>query len=608
MKEILYTLILFLVFYALYTNRNVSSIIFVSTSVLCLIIYSYKFVNKKEEHFTVTYNNHLFQKKNYIEPIILNKEEYVVKLRNDLILYVSSFNEKNIDFNNNTLINGIGNEIGAITINDLKTYTQEYFDQRDGIKINNEMLLPSASMLFHNFNIFSVFFYGKLLYPISSIPTNTTDQLEIFSLKHTNIVSYNNNATNLNEKLLRITFKFIPNHFNPTITIYILNEKVGEYTYSIDDYLNNRIFQDEKYHLFTFTKHDNRVEFYVDNDKFIDCSNTDTCFKKSTLIYESDDTEIELNSKENVKFNNSKVPMRLNAFGVYRNRSLSHDDVKTLNKYYIDIKKSFEPYALNLIKTNDENMKKLRKYESKCQLSDKSICEHRECYDVTDWNNFEEISKNPNCLKLAVKYCDSLSNIENDKVCSFLKSDSIFKMASTIDSNLFFYNKENAKTNIDNEQVLQKLQELGLKDIYLDKSLRTNGVQNSEMNRLINDLLNTNQTVDLSTLDALYTPSPPPVQLNETQYTLSNTNFINSYNDLIVENKKENNNLPTQTTTINNDTKTNMKNMSTDLIDLDFEDVTSQPNVYEHIIKKHKENEIKKEVSSWNIFNMFGFT
>lgn len=94
MKEILYTLILFLVFYALYTNRNVSSIIFVSTSVLCLIIYSYKFVNKKEEHFTVTYNNHLFQKKNYIEPIILNKEEYVVKLRNDLILYVSSFLKK----------------------------------------------------------------------------------------------------------------------------------------------------------------------------------------------------------------------------------------------------------------------------------------------------------------------------------------------------------------------------------------------------------------------------------------------------------------------------------------------------------------------------------
>lgn len=608
MKEILYTLILFLVFYALYTNRNVSSIIFVSTSVLCLILYSYKFVNKKQEHFTVTNNNHLFQKKHYIEPLILNKEEYIHKIRNDLILYVSSFNEKNIDFNNNTLTNGIGNEIGAITINDLKTYTQEYFDQRDGIKINNEVLLPSASTLFHNFNIFSIFFYGKLLYPISSIPTNTTDPLEIFSMKHTNIVSYNNSATNLNEKLLRITFKFMSNHFNPTITIYILNEKVGEYTYSIDDYLNNRIFLDEKYHLFTFTKHDNKVDFYVDNDKYIDCTNTDTCFNKSSLIYESDDTEIELNSKENIKFNYSKIPLKLNAFGIYRNRSLSHEDVKELNAYYIDIKKSFEPYALNLIKTNDENMKKLRKYESKCQLSDKSICEHRECYDVTDWNNFEEISKNPNCLKLAVKYCDSLSNIENDKVCSFLKSDSIFKMASTIDSNLFFYNKDNARTNIDNEQVLQQLQQLGLKDIYLDKSLRTNGVQNSEMNRLINDLLNTNQTVDLSTLDALYTPSPPPVKLNETQYTLSNTNFINSYNNLIVENDKENNNLPTQTTTINDDREKTLKNMSTDLIDLDFEDATSQPNVYEHIIKKHKENEIKKEVSSWNIFNMFGFT
>ena len=47
--------------------------------------------------------------------------------------------------------------------------------------------------------------------------------------------------------------------------------------------------------------------------------------------------------------------------------------------------------------------------------------------------------------------------------------------------------------------------------------------------------------------------------------------------------------------------------MSTDLIDLDIDDIT-QPNVYEHIIKKHKENEIKQEVSSWNIFNMFGLT
>ena len=606
MKEILYTLILFLVLYTLYTNRNVSSIIFVSISVICLIIYGYKFHKKKMEHFTISNNNHLFQRKNYIEPMLNDPEKYK-NISNDLVLYVSSFNKKLIDFDNNTLVNAITNEIGAITINDLKTYTQEYFDQRDGIKINNEILLPSASILFHNFNIFSLFFFGRLLHPISSIPTNSTEPLEIFSLKHTNIVSYNNTSTNLNDKLLRITIQFVANQFNPIIAIYILNQKIGEYTYSLDDYLHNRIFQDEKYHLFSFTKHDDKLEFYIDNYKIIDCSTTNTCFKKGTLLYESEDTEIELNSKESTKFNLSKVPFRINALGIYRNRSLNHDEINDLYVYYNNIKKSFEPYALNLIQSNDENMKKLEKYERKCQLSDKSICDNRECYDVTDWNNFQEISKNPNCLKLAISYCDSLSNIENDKICSFLKTDNIYKMASTIDSNLFYYNANNVKTNINNEQILQQLQNLGLKDIYLDKSLRTGGDQSSEMNRLINDLLNTNQTVDLSTLDALYTPSPPPPNVNEVQYTLSNSSFMDSYNKLVVENKDDN--LATQTTNINENTsKKTLKNVSTDLIDLDFDDVTSQPNVYEHIIKKHKENEIKKEVSSWNIFNMFGLT
>ena len=75
MKEILYTLIIFLVLYTLYTNRTISSIIFVSISVLCLIIYSYKFVNKKTEHFTISTYNHLFQRKDFIEPF-LHDENY----------------------------------------------------------------------------------------------------------------------------------------------------------------------------------------------------------------------------------------------------------------------------------------------------------------------------------------------------------------------------------------------------------------------------------------------------------------------------------------------------------------------------------------------------
>ena len=54
--------------------------------------------------------------------------------------------------------------------------------------------------------------------------------------------------------------------------------------------------------------------------------------------------------------------------------------------------------------------------------------------------------------------------------------------------------KEVVHLHIENKKILQDLQRLGLKDIYLDKSFRNDdGSTSSEMNRLINDLLNTNQ-------------------------------------------------------------------------------------------------------------------
>jgi hypothetical protein len=40
------------------------------------------------------------------------------------------------------------------------------------------------------------------------------------------------------------------------------------------------------------------------------------------------------------------------------------------------------------------------------------------------------------------------------------------------------------------------------------------------------------------------------------------------------------------------------------LIDLNYEDV-NKPNVYDHVIKKHKEKSLLHATNSWGIFDLF---
>ena len=150
MKEILYLLIIFLMLYTLYTTRNSVNVLIVSVCVVCLLIYTLYFKSERIEHFSVQTYNHLFPKINFEEDFVRGQHQ----LKDNIVLYVSTFNKKYVDFSNNSLVNIIDNEIGAIAINDLNTYTNEYFNQRDGIKINKEILLESAGKIFHNFKGF----------------------------------------------------------------------------------------------------------------------------------------------------------------------------------------------------------------------------------------------------------------------------------------------------------------------------------------------------------------------------------------------------------------------------------------------------------------------
>jgi hypothetical protein len=129
----------------------------------------------------------------------------------------------------------------------------------------------------------------------------------------------------------------------------------------------------------------------------------------------------------------------------------------------------------------------------------------------------------------------------------------------------------------------------------------------SEMNRLINDLLNTNQTIDLNTLDALHKSdktnddSYDPIDYNR---ILENDSFSNDsefeklYNKMLSEQTKSIDSVNLSTTSSQDELD------KSPLIDLNYDDVT-KPNVYDHILKKHKEKSLMNATNSWGIFDIF---
>jgi hypothetical protein len=80
----------------------------------------------------------------------------------------------------------------------------------------------------------------------------------------------------------------------------------------------------------------------------------------------------------------------------------------------------------------------------------------------------------------------------------------------------------------------------------------------------------------------------------------NDSEFEKLYNKMLSENSQE--------ATINsvNLSKPPSQDMSIDspLIDLNYDDAT-KPNVYDHILKKHKEKSLMNATNSWGIFDIF---
>ena len=613
MKNILYLSIVILLLY-LYINKKMSIHNIVLVSVCISIIIFQTFTQRKKmktEHFSIITTDKRFILEDFEEDF--SKNINTKGLMDDLVYYVSSFNKKHINFNENYVNNIINTNIGALFIQDIGNYSMDYFNQNEGIKIENMVKCPNARALLETIENFSMFFYMKLITPKQYFTSDNDHTFSIIKFYHDNILNNDGNYV-----LFEIKLRFKKNHLNPDVLIYFANQQIPEhYTYTQDDYYNKKIFCDDNFHLFTFVKKEGKVYFYIDDYKIIDCSD-ENCFNKSKYRLHNDETEIKIR-EDFMKLNdntNNFIKLRLNSFGIYKHRSLEPDDISNLYQYFIDIKKYMRPEVYHVTREKQKIEKELHKYTKPCPFSNNEICNNKECYDVNDWKNIDKITKNKECFEKVVAYCSSLSNLENDNVCNYLNKDNIFKMASSIDSNLFMYNPQNT-TNVNNEEILKQLQKLGLKNIYLDKSYRDNsGKYSGEMQRLINDLLATNQTVELDTISALHDPKYDTTtntinydNLRDNISFSNDTTFEQLYNQLLAN--KEVNELELDKPTITSDSNivkspNNIFNENK-LIDLDYDDI-SKPNAYDHIMKKYKKDAIAKEYNSWNLFDWFKST
>lgn len=602
MKEILYSATLLLLIYILYVDKSLINLVIMSVSIVILIIYALRFKKNTQEHFSIisSLDTNMYNDKDF-------KEDMSVSMLTDLVYYISSFDKNYINFKNNILIDIIGNENGAL----LSGIKYNNYFQYDGVRIENPVDCPNAKTIFESFDSFSIFWYMKIITPSSYFSSENTQTFSLIKFNHDNI-----STSDSTFNLFDIRISFVKDHLNPMITIYIVNKEIARYTYTIQDYYDSKIFADGKHHLFTFVKDNGKLFFYVDNNRLIDCSD-EQCFNVNNVTLHNDDKQISIRPdlfkiNSYVDSNNNSLTLYLNAFGIYRRRVLTLDDVIFLDNYYKNIKKVLMPEIVELKSLNDRLSKDLKIYQKPCPFSNEAVCD-MECAGIKDWNDIPALTENKLCFTKASDYCNGLSNLEKDRMCAYINKDNVFKMASALDPNLFMYDPNN-KTNLDdkvNVDVLHKLDQLGLKNIYLDKSYRdANGKYSGEIKRLINDLTKTNQTIDIDTLSALHQSNTDTNVTNDIDYNnlvnngaFSNDMSYNSmYNELLAA--EQTNERPTiQTPNIDTEQQTETSGLSKDFIDLSYDDI-KKPDVYQNLLKKHKQDKVEKEIDSWKFSNL----
>lgn len=415
-------------------------------------------------------------------------------LKEGLVYYISSFQMQNIDFEKDIIFNAIDNKIAAVVQHSM---LKNGFTQYLGFKVDSQVVCYPCSKIFsnyHNFTIFTHFSLGVKMYK-SSMNVNNN--------RFTLLTLYTNNVMRTT-RFLEVIFQYNSNQLNPNIVLKFHGENNSNklagvtYTYKFEDYLASKIFADGNYHTMTIVKNNNHVKLYMDEYVLINCNN-DQCYNTSSIVLSDGDNEIQpSDSPFRINYDNPvNFWFWMSNFGIYPNRVLTNTEILSLHSYCKDTHDSLNPKTQAIIQKMQQAEEAVEQFSKVCPYPD-HIRDSKYCRDVKNWRSVDDLTLDNRCFKAINAYCND-NRAENPVGCAFTTKDAVFKMASTIDPNLHYYNDENTEGNI-NAIERKRIARLGLKDMYLDKSIKSpNGRQATNLNNTIDNLLETNQLVGLDT-------------------------------------------------------------------------------------------------------------
>jgi len=506
------------------------------------------------------------------EPILNNNDH---PLRRNLVLYVSSFNKSMLNFGSeqNTMTNIINKNLGAITSEKLKVG----FHQIHGVNIEKTILLQTPKELFTDGLKFSIVVNMR----IGTIPSDSNG-MSLFKFDADNTEAF---------KLFDIKFYNV-NKKNPDIKVFWGGQQCVHYTYD-DSHMNEgKLFNDYENHTFIIVKDDKQTLSETGQNESM--FGNIHIFMDGILIasggvpsiqLRANDADVQLSGEKhyttlNTGHGTNQMHFNLAAFAIYDNRALTAVECIDWTEYINSVHIRLNPECKILYSERlEEKLKHLD--GTTCKVNDELICSEK-CTTVENWNNLESLTKNRDCFKAIVTYCDNTSNQNDKDFCSFLNRQGIFESASILDSNLLYYRhgSEN-KESLTNHEILEDLQKLGLKDVFIDKSFRSEKATgySAEMRKLLRDLLETNQTVNLETMDKI-------------KSSIQNEKNDDEIDNLLSKLKASDETTPSSS-------KQADKLHGSDLIDLDITNA-SRSDSYKHIIDQY--NVDKNRTSDTGMF------
>lgn len=428
------------------------------------------------------------------------KDEFVKNFgSNQLKFYVSTFDKSKIDMEKNILINhvNLSTEENHIAV---PVELKEKLQQSEGLMINFTKPLKSVTpkQLEFNHNTFTIMWYAKFL-PVKSSSFGIPKKVFFLNIP----IHSGSEGT-----MVGIEYEFQPQFVNPTIRIHWggkkgdsgdvndLKNNVYEWSSTTDTNDMNFNFFDNNYHLFTLIRDNTGLKLIMDDQDvglqpLIAISQSELPDSLKTL---PDYNDINYKMRLNANVNEPTPPSDsggerdpeialnclLNALVIF-NSALTLSQVNIIYEYFEDTKyrldKRFVEFKKEIVEA--KNLKA-------CPFTDKSLCRTNNCSSINDWTNNNEIIKNEACFKDVVAYCKENND---DTMCSFFDENNILSASSIINNKTVEeVNKKMSDQLTEEEELVQQLRKIGLKNVYLDKSLRSNGKYSNEINELIDKI------------------------------------------------------------------------------------------------------------------------